>query len=240
MRQDDREGGDGPAMPGSAPTHVATRAGHSPIGPDDLDLLRSIATERQVSAGTRLLAAGQVVDHVLVVETAEVQLRARLKRGRRVMHIVTEGGVIADIPLLLGAPMPFDAVVSRPGTVCELDREALGHFLTRSPTAALRWMRSIAVRLDDDRRRLLAITSSDLRGQVAFLLLEHATQRPGGGLVVNLSHGVMAELLGARRQSVSRAIADLRDAGLIDSAYRETVLLDVPALKTAAEPALPA
>ncbi len=158
----DLEGSGGPAMPDSALTHVATRAGHSPIGPGDLDLLRSIATQRQVSSGTRLLAAGQVVDHVLVVETAEVQLRARLKHGRRVMHIVTEGGVIADIPLLLAAPMPFDAVVSRPGIICELDRDALSHFLARSPTAAMRWMRSIAVRLDEDRRRLLAITSSYL------------------------------------------------------------------------------
>lgn len=236
----DLDGSGGMALHGSMPGHIATRAGHSPIAPEDLDLLRSIATERQVSSGTRLLAAGQVVDHVLVVETAEVQLRARLKRGRRVMHIVTEGGVIADIPLLLAAPMPFDAVVSRAGTVCELDRDALRHFLARSPTAALRWMRSIAVRLDDDRRRLLAITSCDLRGQVAFLLLQQATPHPGGRLAVRLSHGVMAELLGARRQSVSRAIADLRDAGWIDSAYRETVLLDVPALKAAAEPALPA
>lgn len=218
---------------------AATRAGYSPIQPSDLDRLRAVAVDRVVRAGTRLFAAGDAVDRVVVVGTAEVHLRARLQAGRRVMHVVREGGVIADIPMLLGAPMPFDAVVSQPGTVCELDHEALLAFLSSSPAVSLRWMRSIAVRLDDDRRRLLALTCSDLRAQVAFLLLDQAVPRPDGNPVVGLSHGVLADLLGARRQSVSRAIAELRDEGLIGSGYRETVLLDVAGLERLATPALP-
>lgn len=218
---------------------AATRAGASPIGPEDLPRLKAVADDREVAAGVRLLAAGQVVDRVMVVGSAEVQLRARLQQGRRVMEIVRKGGVIADIPLLLGAPMPFDAVVTRAGTVCELDQDALVSFLSSSPAVALRWMRSIAVRLDDDRRRLLAITTTDLHGQVAFLLLDQAQARPGGRPTVRLSHGVIAEMLGARRQSVSRVIADFREKGLVRSSYRETVLLDVDRLGAAAEPSLP-
>ncbi len=206
---------------------------------DDLELLRTVAAERTVDVGERLFAAGEAVDRVMVVGSAEVHLRARVQTGRRVMEVVRTGGVIADIPMLLDAPMPFDAVVNSPGTVCEMDRDTLMSFLSTSPGVSWRWMRSIAVRLDDDRRRLLALTSSDLRAQVAFMLLDQATPGDDGALAVVLSHDVLADLLGARRQSVSRAIADLRDEGLIRSAYRRTVLVDVEGLKRVATPVLP-
>ena len=101
-------------------------------------------------------------------------------------------------------------------------------------------MRSIALRLDDDRRRLLAILSSDLTAQVAFLLLEHAEPGDGGPPVVHLTHDVIAQLLGARRQSVSRVIAELRERGLVATAYRHAVLLDTDGLQDIAGLSLPA
>jgi CRP-like cAMP-binding protein len=100
-------------------------------------------------------------------------------------------------------------------------------------------MRSIAVRLDDDRRRLLAIMTSDLTGQVAFLLLEHAEPGTEGIPVVHLSHDVIAQLLGARRQSVSRVMADLRARGLLATGYRQIILRDPDGLQQIAGPSLP-
>jgi CRP-like cAMP-binding protein len=129
--------------------------------------------------------------------------------------------------------------VSRRALVCELDRKALLAFLTSAPAASLRWMRSIALRLDDDRRHLLAVLTSDLTAQVAFLLLEHAEPGPNGRPVVRLSHEVIAQLLGARRQSVSRVIADLRERGVLSTAYRQIVLDDPDALQDVAGPSLP-
>lgn len=189
--------------------------------------------------GTRLYSAGDRVDRVMVVGAGEVELSARTSTGRRVLEVVRKGGVIADIPLFLDAPMPFDAVVSRRATVCELDRKALIAFLSSAPAASLRWMRSIALRLDDDRRRLLAILSSDLTAQVAFLLLEHTEPGPTGEPEVHLTHEVMAQLLGARRQSVSRVVAGLREQGLLTTEYKHIVLHDIDGLKEIAGPSLP-
>jgi CRP-like cAMP-binding protein len=216
-----------------------TRQDFSPFGADDLGHIRSAAVESMVEAGTRLLAAGDTVDRVLVIGSGEVELLAHTPTGRRVTQVVRKGGVIGDIPLLLDAPMPFDAVISRSALVCELDRQALTAFLSSAPSASLRWMRSIALRLEEDRRRLLAIMSSDLTAQVAFLLLEHAELDRDGDPVVRLSHDVIAQLLGARRQSVSRVIADLRQRGLLSTAYRRIVLHDPEGLQEIAGPSLP-
>ena len=81
--------------------------------------------------------------------------------------------------------------------------------LTNSPDLALRWMTSIARRLDDDRRRLVVVTSKPLLGQVAYLLLDLVEGGPGSQQVVKLSHTTIAHLLG-RRQSVARVMAELK------------------------------
>jgi CRP-like cAMP-binding protein len=69
----------------------------------------------------------------------------------------------------------------------------------------------MASRLDDDRRRLLVVTSRPLVAQVAYLLLEMAEPGDDGELEVHLSQATIAHLLGSRRQSVTRVLSDMRD-----------------------------
>jgi CRP-like cAMP-binding protein len=140
--------------------------------------------------------------------------------------------VIGDIPLLLNAPMPFDAIASRDTECIALSRQLWTDLLTSSPDLALRWMTSIARRLDEDRRRLVVVTTKPLIGQVAYLLLTFAEDEPSGEPVVKLSHTTMAHLLGARRQSVTRVMAELKRGGLVDSRYGHTALRDVNGLRT--------
>jgi CRP-like cAMP-binding protein len=201
------------------------------LRPDELAQLRHVGTVHHADAGTVVAASGSTVTHVQVVSDGELELRARLDEGRATMAVVRAGGVIADIPLLLNAPMPFDAIASRDTECIALSRQRWTELLTRSPDLALRWMTSIARRLDDDRRRLVVVTSKPLVGQVAYLLLDLAEDGPGGEPVVKLSHTTIAHLLGARRQSVTRVFGDLKRRGLVESRYGFTLLLDLDGLR---------
>jgi len=207
------------------------------LRPADVEDLRGVGQVRSLPAGTRVCTAGQRPSHVVVVTAGEVELLAGLPQGgRAVMHVVRRGGVVADIPLLLSAPMPFDAVTSRPSELVRLDRRAWVGLLGRSPALSLRWMRSIALRLDADRRRLAVVTTRPLESQVAYLLREHAEVDEDGAVVVRLTHEVLAQLLGARRQSVSRVLGRLHARGLTEARYGATRVLDPPALALLAGP----
>ncbi len=131
----------------------------------------------------------------------------------------------------MGKPMPFDAVASRDTEMIALSRPRFTELLHSSPTLAIRWMTSIARRLDDDRRRLVVITSRPLIAQVAYLLLDLAEADNSGRGAVRLSHTTMAHLLGARRQSVTRVIAELRHQDLVSTRYGVTVLDDPDGLR---------
>lgn len=52
-----------------------------------------------------------------------------------------------------------------------------------------------------------------------------------GGRAVRLSHLTMAHLLGARRQSVTRVLGELRRLGLVSTRYGVTVLEDEKGLR---------
>ena len=193
--------------------------------------LRALGTVRHVDAGTLVAGAGSPATHVQVVGDGELELMARQDVGRVTMAVVRTGGVILDIPMLLGNPMPFDAVASRDTEMISLSRQCWTRLLAGSPSLSLRWMTSIARRLDDDRRRLVVVTSKPLIGQVAYLLLDLAETDPRDGPVVRLSHTTISHLLGARRQSVTRVMAQLRQQGLVETAYGATVLLDPGGLR---------
>ena len=197
----------------------------------ELAELRALGTVRYVDAGTVVAAAGSPATHVQVVGDGELELRARQDVGRVTMAVVRTGGVILDIPMLLGNPMPFDAVASRDTEMISLSRQRWTQLLAASPSLSLRWMTSIARRLDDDRRRLVVVTSKPLISQVAYLLLDLAESDVRGRPVVRLSHTTISQLLGARRQSVTRVVAQLRRLGLVETAYGSTVLLDPDGLR---------
>ena len=210
---------------------AAAQPGPGLLHPHELDRLRAVGTTRFASVGTVVVASGTPATHVHVVAAGEIELLARLDAGRVTAAVVRPGGVIGDIPLLLGSPMPFDAVARRDTECVTLTRDRWTELLRDSPDLALRWMTSIARRLDDDRRRLVVLTSKPLAAQVAYLLLEMAERTRGGGSVVRLSQATIAHLLGVRRQSVTRVVADLKARGLVDASYGRTQLLDEAGLR---------
>ncbi|MEX2289169.1 MAG: Crp/Fnr family transcriptional regulator [Mycobacteriales bacterium] len=196
----------------------------------ELAELRTFGTVRYADAGTVVAAAGSPATHVQVVADGELELMARLIGGRATMAVVRTGGVIMDIPMLLGNPMPFDAVASRDTEMVALSRQRWTQLLSSSASLSLRWMTSIARRLDDDRRRLVVVTSKPLIAQVAYLLLDLAETDLDGRPVARLSHTTMAHLLGARRQSVTRVVGELRERGLVETSYGSTLILDANGL----------
>lgn len=212
----------------------------SPLSPVDVQRIEQVCRLQALSAGTLLMSAGDESGRVYIVRDGEVELNHRRLVGRRTVALVRPVGVIGDIPMFCGKPMPFDAVASRDCMVFELARSQLLELLRASPSLALGWITSIAKRMEDTQRRILTVLTKDLRGQVATVLLDEREPAGAGDPVVRLPQGVIAQLLGVRRQSVSRVLAALRAGGLLTTGYREIRLHDLESLaQVAGEPSVP-
>ena len=83
------------------------------------------------------------------------------------------------------------------------------------------------------------LQSGDLKHRVVRYLLELSDTPLGAEdsdnrLFVRATHELLAEGSGSTRESVSKVVTDLRDAGLIETGYRHITLLDLVALRSLA------
>lgn len=199
----------------------------APLTSADVVALEEIAEARRVEAGTVLVQAGAPVTHVHIVREGRVHLAIRNPSlGRQTVGIIGSGGVVADIPALTGQPMDFDAFADVDSTVLSIEKDRLLALLGESPTLGLRWVTSVAQRLDEAQRRLVTLLTKDLASQIATILLDHRV-RDDETWMVQMPHQTIAHLLGARRQSVSRVLGQLRRDGLVRSRYGSVEILDL-------------
>jgi CRP-like cAMP-binding protein len=189
------------AVPGAHGRWISQSSAEENLGllsSRQMNQLRQKGSSRRVAAGAVVASAGKHPTHVQVVCNGELELMTRLPTGRVTMALVRGGGVISDIPMLLEAPMPFDAVASRDSELILLSRNQWMQLLTSHPAICLKWMQSVARRLEDDRRRLVVVTTRPLIAQLAYVLIDLAEPEPGGYPAVRLSHTTVAQLIGAR------------------------------------------
>ncbi|CAN5493510.1 Crp/Fnr family transcriptional regulator [soil metagenome] len=199
----------------------------SPLTGADIVALEEASEARRIEAGTMLVSAGCDVTHVHIVREGRVHLAIRNPTvGRQTIGIVGPGGVVADIPVLTQQPMPFDAFADVDSTVLSIELDRLVAMLSESPTLCLRWTTSVAQRLEETQRRLVTLLTKDLASQIATVLLDHRT-RLDDSWMVQMPHQTIAHLLGARRQSVSRVLGQMRRQGLVRSRYGSVVILDL-------------
>ncbi|PYE54490.1 helix-turn-helix domain-containing protein [Deinococcus yavapaiensis] len=101
----------------------------------------------------------------------------------------------------------------------------------------------LARNLGEQLRRTMSyevhLQSGDLKQRVVRYLLELADTPLGAEdaenrLYVRATHELLAEGSGSTRESVSKIVTELREAGLIESGYRHITLLDLDALKALA------
>lgn len=218
-----------PAVPPRSTLHRAVPARGEPgVSPRRLLELGRPHHRRH---GEVLLQADEPVDQIHLVRTGEVRLKLRQADvGPATVAVVRAGGVVGDVPLFAGHPMAFDAVVEEDGVMFAIETRDFLALIQREPSLSLQWLRGVACRLEQIQRHVLMLVTKDLRGQVATLLLTAQEEQPDGTTNVTLSHRELAELVGAKRPSVSRVLTDFREQGLVRTGYGHIELLDPVAL----------
>lgn len=204
-----------------------------PFSPQEVEELAATIGVRRVPPGTRLLREGEPVSFIGLVEEGEVELARRVGIRRVVLQILRSGDMLGDVPYFCRTASPFSARALTDVVLVAVDGEALARLLAGRPAICQRFLYSLASRLERMQRRLLELTTGDLRSQVAALLLDETGGRPG---VLRLPQATLGQLLGATRPSVNRILKGLEAEGAVRLRYRVVEILDPDALRRAARP----
>ncbi|MEX0912254.1 MAG: Crp/Fnr family transcriptional regulator [Gemmatimonadota bacterium] len=189
------------------------------------------AVFRQVTKDTILFRRGEPCQGLYIVVAGTVRVyRANLEGREQVLHTQGPGQALAEVPLFDGGPYPASARVIEAGRVLFLPADAFQWLYQNHPEIADATIRELGRRLRRMVKLVEKISLRDVPARVAMTLLEFAEQqaevRAGAVFHLPRTQEQLAAELATTRESVSRALRELREEGVITQRGQRIELLD--------------
>ncbi len=209
----------------------------SELSPEDARALVDSMEETQLPRGEVLFHEGDSGDRVYVVIEGKVKLGRHASDGREnLLAILGPGQMFGELSLFDPGPRSATVTAVTDSVLLGLSQERLLSWLDGRPVVAHGLLAQLAGRLRRANDIVADLVFSDVPGRVAKSLLE-LSRRFGapaeGGIRVahDLTQEELAQLVGASRETVNKALADFSSRGWIRLEQRSVVLLDVDRLR---------
>ena len=195
--------------------------------------LRAAMTRRMVPRGHVVFAQGDPGNRLFVVLDGKVKISRFAPDGREAtLALLGPGELFGELSLFDPGPRMATATAVTDATLASLDHAELRPWLRARPEVAEQLLGALARRMRRTNEAMSDLVFSDVPGRVAKALLDLA-ERFGTeeGRGVRVRHGLtqegLAELVGASRETVNKALADFAARGWLRLAGRSVLLLDL-------------
>lgn len=191
----------------------------------------------ELRRGAVLFHEGEPGDRLYVIGSGKVKLGRRSPDGREnLLAVLGPGEMFGELSLFDPGPRTATATAVADARLHEMLQPNLIAWIQEHPAIAADLLRAIAHRLRRTNETLGDLVFSDVPGRVAKALLDLAGrfgQHVDEGLRVahDLTQEELAQLVGASRETVNKALADFSARGWIRRDGRAVVLLDVDRLE---------
>ena len=198
--------------------------------------LRSCMNETKVARGRTLFNEGDPGDKLYVVTEGKIKLGRTAADGREnLLAVLGPGEMFGELSLFDPGPRTATATAVTDTTVLGLGHGDLQPWLTGRPEVASHLLGALAQRLRRTNEAMADLVFSDVPGRVAKALLDLARRfgvQAEDGLHVthDLTQEELAQLVGASRETVNKALADFASRGFLRLEARAVVILDIERL----------
>jgi CRP-like cAMP-binding protein len=181
--------------------------------------------------------ADQPGSHDVIVLSGRVKLTRAKGNRTMVFAILGPGDLVGCRDSRLDNHLTFDAIAVEPCEYVRLARSDFDRLVLQRPGIALALVRTLISQLNRANDMQVQHLDCSVSRRLARLLLELATQRELGGapVVSGLRQEEIADLVGASRDAVSRALTGMRRRGMVATGRRGITLLDKPSLYLTAD-----
>jgi CRP/FNR family cyclic AMP-dependent transcriptional regulator len=199
--------------------------------------LRASVTEVRLSRGQTLFNEGEVGDRLYVILDGKVKLTRAAPDGREnLLSVLGPSEMFGELSFFDPRPRTASAVAVTECRLAGLGHDDLRPFLTQHPEVAVHLLRALAQRLRRTNDVMADLVFTDVPGRVAKALLDLAErfgQPTEAGLHVHhdLTQEELAQLVGASRETVNKALADFAGRGWLRIEARAVVILDIERLR---------
>jgi CRP-like cAMP-binding protein len=194
--------------------------------------LRESMTQVKVSKGQTLFKEGDAGDRLFVVVEGKLKLGTSSGDGREnLLSILGPGDMFGELSLFDPGPRTATATAVTDARVLALANDQVIGWVTAHPQVSLQLLKRLARRLRRTNEVLADLVFADVPGRVAKAIMdlgERFGTKKDDGLHVNheLTQEELAQLVGASRETVNKALADFAGRGWVRLEPRAVVVLD--------------
>jgi len=213
---------------------------HAPLfaalDPEGAAALRASLVARDVAKGDVIFSEGQPGDQMYVIVEGKVKLGQTSADGREsLLGVLGPGEMFGELSLFDPGLRTSTATALTDSIVLALGNDQLRPWLSGRPEVAAALLQALARRIRRTNEAMADLVFSDVPGRVAKALMELGEKfgeiTPDGLLVTHdMTQEELAQLVGASRETVNKALADFAQRGWIRLESRQVLILDVERL----------
>ena len=209
----------------------------SRISPTELQKLADLTREKQYPKGSVVLFEGDPGDSLFIVRQGRVKVVLVGEDGREViLGILGVGEHFGELSLIDQQPRSAHVIAMDDATLIVLRSEDFRRRVDVAPEIAWALLVELARRLRRADTKIGGLVLLDVPGRIAKLLLDFAGESGGDVIEKPLTHQTIADMIGASRETVSRAMREFQDGGLVSVARRQIRIADRAGLEKRAKP----
>jgi CRP/FNR family transcriptional regulator len=207
------------------------------LTPDDVKAIRPHVHVVMLRRGDLLYDEGDVDDQLYVVIDGKVKLTRTSSDGREVLvRVQGPGDMFGELAMFDPTYRTSNASAVTDARLAAIDHDDLRAVLLDRPTIALLLLRELAQRLRVITDANTNLIFTDVPGRVAKALLELSDkfgvkQEDGIRVSHDLTQEELAQLVGASRETVNKALADFAARGWIQLSAKSVLLIEPDRLR---------
>ncbi len=216
---------------------ILSRAGvFQGVDPDAVQhLLTELETVR-FPRGTTIFNEGEPGDRLYIIIDGKVKLARHSSDGREnLLTIMGPSDMFGELSIFDPGPRTSSAVCVTEVTAASMNSDLLHRWIDDHPDISAQLLRMLARRLRRTNNSLADLIFTDVPGRVAKALLQLANRfgtQEGPNLRVthDLTQEEIAQLVGASRETVNKALAEFAHRGWIRLEGKSVVICDTERL----------
>jgi CRP/FNR family transcriptional regulator, cyclic AMP receptor protein len=181
------------------------------------------APVRQFVAGSSIYAPQHGDDVMFMINEGQVQLYQLDKSGKMLTQAILEAGTLFGEMAALGQSMHANfAQALTPCTLCVMTTGDVHDLLLSDLRISNRLLQTVGKRLVDTQRQLSILTLKRVPSRLAWAL--RSLSRSGNTSKIVVTHAILASMIGANRETVTKLLNEFVDAGIL-KLYRGSILI---------------
>lgn len=204
---------------------------------DEVHQLERISELRQYTKGDMLVHEGDQGTGFFVVAHGQVKVFKISFDGReQILHILGPGDPLGEVPVFAGQTYPANAQALVNSHLYFFPRVKLIALYQASPSLAMNMLAVLSRRLREFTVLIENLSLKEIPQRLATYLIYQQSQQPVSARVkLDVSKGVLSNILGASQETLSRVLSKLTQEGLIEVQGKEIILRDMDRLHELAD-----